>query len=469
MKERGRYIQKGSREHGMASFFSFFILLSLFYSLMSKSNRTAKVVDSYDFEDDHKPSFLYYGKTTYPNKFARTHSSAAILDLSCCQNEPSGVSAYSPAGVSCRHQSIIEPHWEMPPSDIHGAKDIVDDSWWTILFETRLVPVSRGKEWPIVFTYIILFLLMAIMSGEFVMNRELSGEFFELDPFNIMIGPSAQTLIQTGARYPPCMRNTTAMPSTNQYICFSKPYEANGHAGIKDDNNQPDFADFNNPRQSLCTLQEVCGMGGFLQPQTPDQTFRFITPLFVHPGLVPLLCNLAALMWIGRSLERIINSMWMMIVYFGTGAFGNIFGAYFTSITTLSAGSSAAVLGLAGCLLVDFAFTWRHLARPVRHFAKVMIAIGMCFMLGILPGADNFSHVGGFLSGLLLGVWAVPPLAMSPRRRNFYWAIRIIAAITFVVAIFVLSQRFFHPDYQYCPDCRDISCMPLNGSCKTST
>lgn len=212
-----------------------------------------------------------------------------------------------------------------------------------------------------------------------------------------MIGPSAQTLIQSGARYPPCMRNTTAMPPEEQYICFSQPYEANGHAGVKDNNNQPDLPDFNNPRQSLCSLQHVCGMGGFLRPSVPDQTFRFITPLFVHAGLVPLLCNIAGLLTIGRSLERVTNAVRMLIIYFVAGTFGHIFGGNFVPITKckyqwlytrgmdnnltvfviVAAGSSPAILGLVGCLFVDFALTWRHLTKPKRHFVKLLLVTGM--------------------------------------------------------------------------------------------
>lgn len=33
-----------------------------------------------------------------------------------------------------------------------------------------------------------------------------------------------------------------------------------------------------------------------------------------------------------------------------------------------------------------------------------MIQIVICFGLGLLPGLDNFSHIGGFITGLLLGV-----------------------------------------------------------------
>ncbi|KAI7874312.1 rhomboid-domain-containing protein [Lichtheimia hyalospora FSU 10163] len=280
------------------------------------------------------------------------------------------------------------------------------------------------------------------------------GEFFEFDPFNFMIGPSAQTLIQSGARYPPCMRNTTAMPPEEQYIY---------------NNNQPDLPDFNNPRQSLCSLQHVCGMGGFLRPSVPDQTFRFITPLFVHAGLVPLLCNIAGLLTIGRSLERVTNAVRMLIIYFVAGTFGHIFGGNFQAynIDIVAAGSSPAILGLAGCLLVDFVLTWRHITRPKRHFVKLLLITGLCFTMGLMPGVDNVSHVGGFLAGLLIGVICIPPAHGITRRGTLYlWIARFAAFSILITMHIVLSNRFFDRDYHYCPLCRYISCMPLNGSCR---
>jgi hypothetical protein len=33
----------------------------------------------------------------------------------------------------------------------------------------------------------------------------------------------------------------------------------------------------------------------------------------------------------------------------------------------------------------------------------------ICFGLGLLPGLDNFSHIGGFVTGLLLGIAVMRP------------------------------------------------------------
>lgn len=36
--------------------------------------------------------------------------------------------------------------------------------------------------------------------------------------------------------------------------------------------------------------------------------------------------------------------------------------------------------------------------------AILLVQVVICFVLGLLPGLDNFSHLGGFGTGLLLGI-----------------------------------------------------------------
>ncbi|KAI7855355.1 hypothetical protein BDC45DRAFT_534602 [Circinella umbellata] len=365
-----------------------------------------------------------------------------------------------------------------------GIREGGGHDWYTILFNTSLAPIKREHEWPVVFTYIMVIFMVAIMSGEFLMNRELSGEFFEFDPFNPMLGPSTQTLIQSGARYIPCMKSTTAMPPDEHYICFNKPYTRpeDGVAGSKDDDNEPEeeeaLKSLISPALTLsnhkiavrttCTLQDVCGMGGFLMDKIPDQGFRFITPLFVHSGLIQLGCNMIAHIILASRLESVTSSLNLALVFFVSGIFGNLFGANFSPITSQSMGCSSAILGMTACLFVDLVFSWKKLVQPIRHLAKIIILTVFCFTLGILPGADNYSDVGGFVSGLLLGIMVVPPVSRMNRKKMIcLWIIRLIALAGLISLFIVMSTRFYAADEpdEFCPLCRYISCLPVRGFC----
>ncbi|KAI8148019.1 hypothetical protein BJV82DRAFT_594292 [Fennellomyces sp. T-0311] len=428
----------------------------------------------------HRPSFLYYGKTSDPVQSSTCHGSSTILDFPCCQNN----SSLQTSTLSWRQAS--EPFsWDRSTKVDSMEEEYKKSGWYRVIFRTGLAPVTREHRWPIVFTYIMVFFMIAIMSGEFMMNRELSGEFFEFDPFNPMLGPSTQTLIQSGARYIPCMRNTTAMPPDERYVCFSKPYASaqDGFAGSKDDDNQPeeDLRQLINPVlelsnrkmavRSTCSLEDVCGMGGFLFETVPDQSFRLITPIFVHSGLIQLGCNLIPHVLIGVRVERIMNSLNLAFVYFFSGIFGNLFGANFNPITAQSTGCSSAVLGMTGCLFVDLVMTWHRLEQPIRYLTKLVIVTAFVFTLGFLPGTDNYSDIGGFIAGLLLGVLTVPALPRKTRRGTvFLWIARIIALGGFLALSIIMAKRFYAADDpdEFCPFCRYISCLPLRGQCDSS-
>ncbi|KAI9263227.1 hypothetical protein BDA99DRAFT_580886 [Phascolomyces articulosus] len=441
-------------------------------------------------EYTRRPSFLYYGKTTdpvkQPNLPSNNNNNSSVLNIPCCQNNINNSSFIDPSSSGflswCHPQqhlhniSSSSTNWERAtkilstntPSDIYHHPDDEEQcqnhhhrslrtisttstsggndgrDWCTIFFKTGLAPVTREHQWPVVFTYIIMIFMFAIMSGEFMMNRELSGEFFEFDPFNPMLGPSTQTLIQSGARYIPCMKATTAMPPDEQYVLTVR---------------------------TTCSLQDVCGMGGFLMDHVPDQGFRFITPLFVHSGLVQLGCNMIGHVLLAARLERVISSLNVALVFFVSGIFGNLFGANFSPITSQSVGCSSAVLGMIACLFIDLILTWKRLVQPVRHLAKLIILTAFCFTLGLLPGADNYSDIGGFVAGLLLGIIVVPPLPRIGRKGIVcLWIARLLALAGLITLFIIMSNRFYavdEPD-EFCPYCRYISCLPVRGFCDSS-
>lgn len=160
-----------------------FLLFHSFYSRMAKANINMRMTDTHSQEDDSPKEhpFLYYGKAAekiIPVTAASSNPSTA-LNLLCYQTKHSST-LY---GDNMHQQSIIEPLWEDKLSDIEDHRATVPistpppaDSWYAIFFKTPLVPVSRGKQWHVVFSYTMAFLMVAIMSGEFMMNHELSGK-----------------------------------------------------------------------------------------------------------------------------------------------------------------------------------------------------------------------------------------------------------------------------------------------------
>lgn len=192
-------------------------------------------------------------------------------------------------------------------------------------------PFSKGENWPL-FTYLMVAFTIIIFSGEILLSNQSSGEFFELEPFNYMLGPSMEIMIQVGARFAPCMRHVDSMPPEERYVCLHTIAEKNktptaaaaaaAVAAMGKNKNVTTGGGQNlllldpvvnlaDPRllNSSCSLSSICGMTTFHQNQVPDQTYRLLTPLFIHTGLVHLIINLAVLIKLGAKVERIINSL----------------------------------------------------------------------------------------------------------------------------------------------------------------
>ena len=70
----------------------------------------------------------------------------------------------------------------------------------------------------------------------------------------------------------------------------------------------------------------------------------------------------------------------------------------------LHSGASGSLFGIIALVLLDLLYTWRERRKPLRDLLWIIIDIIIAFALGLLPGLDNFSHIGGFLMGLVFGV-----------------------------------------------------------------
>jgi rhomboid protease GluP len=166
------------------------------------------------------------------------------------------------------------------------------------------------------------------------------------------------------------------------------------------------------------------------------QWYRLLTATFVHVGLIHLLTNMWCLWNLGMLGEPLIGPWGMVAVYLITGIAGNLLSMAFNVISTLTthdtrfllqvgAGASGAVFGIAGILIVLLSnrrlpFPWAELRRlrsSVVKFASINLIIGLAAnQLPIGISIDNMAHIGGFVSGLALGVPLAPRMTAGRER-----------------------------------------------------
>jgi rhomboid protease GluP len=189
------------------------------------------------------------------------------------------------------------------------------------------------------------------------------------------------------------------------------------------------------------------------------QWWRLVTGAFVHVTILHIALNLWCLWNLGIFGEPLLGKRGLVAVYLLTGTTGMMF-SYAWSIASgqiaLVAGASGAVFGIAGILIIllsnrKLQVPWeelRSLRRQVIFFAVANLVIGMTpqmlgmatpgqlkmvhLNLNMLPRIDNTAHMGGFLSGLALG------LPLFPRMTTGRASYRARQRVTFAFATLLL-------------------------------
>lgn len=306
------------------------------------------------------------------------------------------------------------------------------------------------------------------------------GTPIQLKPqINPMIGPSYYVLINMGGRFIPCMKDISSLnlPPNLKWPC---PWSTTNNAS--------------DPMMQ-CSLEQLCGFAPLGNP--PNQWYRFILPIFLHGGIVHIAFNLLLQLTLGRDMEKRIGHVRFLLVYLASGIFGFVLGGNFAANGIVSMGASGSLFGIIAINLLDLLYTWREKRSPWRELIFIIIDIIISFVLGLLPGLDNFSHIGGFLMGLVSGICIlhspnilrettpdptmIPPAnARKSRRRKpkfktfakdpfgffagrkalwwAWWLVRVGALLAVFICFVVLINNF----YRYtntCSWCKYLSCL----------
>ncbi len=130
------------------------------------------------------------------------------------------------------------------------------------------------------------------------------------------------------------------------------------------------------------------------------QYYRLITGIFLHASILHLFFNCYALYVIGSQIENFLGRVKYSIIYFFSGLIGALFSMAFGH-GVASIGASGAIFGLMGALLY-FGYYYRvYLGNVVKTqiLPLILLNLGLGFML---PGIDNFAHIGGLIGGTMI-------------------------------------------------------------------
>ena len=139
------------------------------------------------------------------------------------------------------------------------------------------------------------------------------------------------------------------------------------------------------------------------------QVWRLLTPALLHGSLAHIGFNMYALFSFGASLERYFGHGRFLLLYV-LGAFtGNV--ASFIMTDANSLGASTAIFGL---IAAEGVFLYQNRRLFAGQFRSaigniIFVAAINLFVIGSLPGIDNWGHIGGLLGGLAF-TWFAGPL-----------------------------------------------------------
>jgi membrane associated rhomboid family serine protease len=188
------------------------------------------------------------------------------------------------------------------------------------------------------------------------------------------------------------------------------------------------------------TPQELWTWGANFGPLTVNgQWWRLFTALFVHFSSLHIFLNMWALWNVGRLSERLFGRATLLCVYVAAGILASL-----TSIawnpSLSSVGASGAIFGVFGAFLAFLSRQRRQLPPSIvsKHWISTSAFVLFNLISGASqPGIDNAAHVGGLLSGFVLGYTLARPLDREIRKR--FPIKQSLAAAAFFVALAITA------------------------------
>lgn len=126
-----------------------------------------------------------------------------------------------------------------------------------------------------------------------------------------------------------------------------------------------------------------------------------LTSCFMHGGIIHLFCNMYSLYVIGTQLETVLGKIKFIAVY--------LISAIIAALTSgvlnngFSVGASGAIFGLVGALIY-FGYHYRiYLGNVITNQLVPIVLLNLVIGF-MLPGIDNFAHIGGLIGGVFAGM-----------------------------------------------------------------
>jgi membrane associated rhomboid family serine protease len=159
--------------------------------------------------------------------------------------------------------------------------------------------------------------------------------------------------------------------------------------------------------------------------------WRLLTSVFVHGGLLHIAFNMWCLWNLGALCESLYGRWTYAAIYLICGVGASLASAAWHPHTP-SVGASGAIFGLAGALIT--AFKLGEFSVPRSALSGTLRSLGAFVVYNlifgaIIPGIDNTAHIGGLITGLIVGalIALIAPQQDQVPRRAAIFVVMILA------------------------------------------
>ena len=170
--------------------------------------------------------------------------------------------------------------------------------------------------------------------------------------------------------------------------------------------------------------------------------WRLITNVFLHFGVIHITMNMYCLYSIATYIEPMLGKSKYITAYLCTGVLASLTSLWWHTDPANSAGASGAVFGVYGLFLAFL--TTNLIPQSIRKSLLQSIGVFVVFNLvyGLKSGVDNAAHIGGLVSGFVIGYAYVFAIKKEKeQKQNIGWLLPVIVLLTAGITITYLQQH----------------------------
>mmetsp|Transcript_9297 Transcript_9297/g.12646 ORF Transcript_9297/g.12646 Transcript_9297/m.12646 type:complete len:241 (+) Transcript_9297:192-914(+) len=188
------------------------------------------------------------------------------------------------------------------------------------------------------------------------------------------------------------------------------------------------------------------------------EVWRLLTAVFLHNSFLHLFWNMFSLSTFAYTVEKYVESpknyLWILLL----GSYeGNVLSAILRPYT-VGVGASGTIFALLGVLLIWFWVNYHRFGDNRQIFLVFIIVIGVFSILNVFlsRSIDAWGHLGGFITGVPLGVLMLKPSEMHIETKLSPW--RNLARLFLLILLVGTTVILFMKPL---PDCDGGACEKM--------